>query len=77
MDPELARAFGSLERGLADIKELYAAHAQDDKVQFHRLTTKVDGLKTKWAYAAGGAAVITFAITNSGILSGLASLLPK
>ncbi len=66
MDPETARAFGRLEQGVSDIKELFANHMKDDKEQFATLHKSVEKQSGKMKYAAGAVAVIVFFVSNFG-----------
>jgi nucleoside-triphosphatase THEP1 len=77
METELVRSIGRLEGKVDEIKDLLGTHFKDDKEQFATLHKKVDGLKNKWAFAAGVTAVITFLLSNSSLITGIVGMLPK
>lgn len=74
--PDIAQCLGRVEGKVDLLVTGMTQHFADDKQTFAILHKKVDKLTRRWAYAAGGAAVITFLISNFGTFSTLASYLP-
>jgi hypothetical protein len=71
---DISQSIGRLEGKMDLVLQGMTTHFADDKDQFGKLHKKVDSLKTKWAYAAGAVAVVTFLISN---FSTITSFLPK
>jgi hypothetical protein len=75
--PDIAQLLGRVEGKVDLLVDGMTKHFDNDKADFATLHKKLDGLKTKWAYAAGAAAVITFMVSHLDVVSALSGILPK
>lgn len=81
---EIGNAVGKVDGKLDMIIKGLTTHVEQTDRRFELINTRVDkvdkrvsNLKYHWGYAAGGAAVITFIISNFGVVQSLAALFPK